>query len=386
VHHGLYSEAVVSSIASTVALAEVGLFRETVQYVQKAAKALYEAAREVFEQVKVSLQRLAELFVEAVTRVLAWGDEHKAYLFLMAAGAVALGVALDMWGLVELEKLAYAASLTPFVAGLADTGGRAAERFRVVADRWRVDENEKQKIEEVINEVINAPQKRERPFSKLTSLKNLPPPLAELREALRDVKGEAEKDAAVVAAPVLYKTLINNAEAYGEWAELYKWARSLVEKQEFTVATEEVARLREAQRRLEEVAEEVRRELNRVLVLYSQSDFYKERPDLLDKLKQLLEVDLGEAEELAKAKSKELNNYSDVNMGTRVYAALLSVARGGIYGHVAMLLMGEGALADIMLSAPGGAYNKAWEIAKGRGEAVDPSYSSRRGGSVGQPG
>ncbi len=141
-HHGLYSEAVVSSVASAVALAEVGLFRETVQYVQKAAKALYQSAREVFEQVKASLQRLAELFVEAVARVLAWVDEHKAYLFLMAAGAVALGVVLNMWGLVELEKLAYAASLTPFVAGLADAGGRAAERFRVVSERWKVDDKE----------------------------------------------------------------------------------------------------------------------------------------------------------------------------------------------------------------------------------------------------
>ncbi len=117
-YHGLYSEAVVSSIASAVALAEVGQFREAVQYVQKAAKALYEAAKEVFEQVRVSLQRLTELFVEAVTRVLAWVDEHKAYLFLMAAvaaGVVALSIALNLWGLVELDKLAYAASLTPFI-------------------------------------------------------------------------------------------------------------------------------------------------------------------------------------------------------------------------------------------------------------------------------
>ncbi|MFZ8806837.1 MAG: hypothetical protein ACO2PN_01870, partial [Pyrobaculum sp.] len=378
VHHGLYSEAVVSSIASTVALAEVGLFRETVQYVQKAAKALYEAAREVFEQVKVSLQRLAELFAEAVTRVLAWVDEHKAYLFLMAAGAVALSAALNLWGLVELEKLAYAASLTPFVAGLADTGGRAAERFRVVADRWRVDENEKQKIEEV----INAPQKRERPFSKLTSLKNLPPPLAELRKALKRAEDKAkidevEKDAAVVAALVLYKTLINNAGVYREWAELYRWARGLVEKQEFTVTTSDIERLREAQRRLEEAAEEVIEELNRVLVLYSQSDFYKERPDLLDKLKQLLEVDLDMAEGLAKARSDELSKFGGVNIGTKAYAALLSVAKGGIYGHAAMLLMGEGALADIVLSAPRTAYQKAWEIAKGRGESVDPFRSPK---------
>jgi tetratricopeptide (TPR) repeat protein len=92
--------------------------QEAVEYVQKAAKALYEAAREVFERVKVTVQRLVELFVEAVARALAWIDEHKAYLFLMAAvaaGAVALSAALDIWGLIELDKLAYAASLTPFV-------------------------------------------------------------------------------------------------------------------------------------------------------------------------------------------------------------------------------------------------------------------------------
>jgi hypothetical protein len=96
----------------------VGRFGEAVQYLQKAAKALYEAAKEVFEKVKVTVQRLVELFVEAVARVLAWIDEHKAYLFLMAAvaaGVVALSAALNLWGLVELEKLAYAASLTPFI-------------------------------------------------------------------------------------------------------------------------------------------------------------------------------------------------------------------------------------------------------------------------------
>jgi hypothetical protein len=149
-----------------VVLVDLGRFRKAVVYVQRAAEALYEAAKEAFEKVKVTVQRLVELFVEAVTRVLTWVDEHKAYLFLMAAaaaGAVALSVALNLWGLVELEKLAYAVS-APFVAGLADTGGRAAERFGVVADRWRVDDNEKQKIEEVINEVISAPLKGEAVF------------------------------------------------------------------------------------------------------------------------------------------------------------------------------------------------------------------------------
>jgi len=379
-HHGLYSEAVVSSAA---ALAGMGRFREAVQYVQRAAKALYEAAREVFERVKVTVQRLVELFVEAVARVLAWVDEHKAHLFLMAAaaaGAVALSAALNMWGLIELEKLAYAAVGAPFFAGLVDTGGRAAERFRVVAERWRVDDNEKQKIEEVINEVINAPLKRERPFSKLTSLQNLPPPLVELRKALTRLENEVEKDAAVVAALVLYKTLINSAETYREWAGRYKWARGLVERQEFTVSASDIKRLREAHRGLEEAAEEVRRELNAVLALYASHS-----RDLYEKLRPHLEVDVEKAEELAEAGYKRFSDYSDVNMGTKAYAALLSVARGGIYGHVATLLMGEGSLADIVLSAPKSAYAKARNIAKGRGESVDPSYSGQRGRSVGQP-
>jgi hypothetical protein len=380
VYHGLYSEAVVSSVATAVALVDVGRFKEAVEYVQKAAKALYEAAREVFEKVKVTVQRLVELFIEAVVRALAWIDEHRAYLFLMAAvaaGAVALPAALDIWGLIELDKLAYAASAAPFFPGLAETGGKAAERFRVVADRWRVDENEKQKIEEVINEVINAPQKGKRPFLTLTRLENLPPPLAGMEMALGHIKDEVVKDAAVIATLVLYKTLINNAGVYREWAGWYKWARGLVERQEFTVAAGKIRELLEAHRRLEEVAEEVRRELNAVLRLYSRSGFYKERPDLLNKLKQLLEVKSSEAEELAEARSKELSNYSDANMGTKVYAALLSIARGGIYGHAAMLLMMEGALADVVLLTPTSAHDKAKNIAKGRGEAVDPSRSPK---------
>jgi hypothetical protein len=221
-HHKLYSEAVVSSVASAVVLVDAGRFKEAVEYVQKAAKALYEAAKEAFEKVKVTVQRLVKLFVEAVTRVLAWVNKHKAYLFLMAAGAVALSVALNIWGSIELEKLAYAASLTPFVAGLVDTGGKAAERFKALYARWKAGKNEKQKMEEIINEIVNAPLKGERPFLKLAGLANLPPPLAELRKALRGVKGEVERDAAVVAALVLYKTLVNNAGAYGKWAELFE--------------------------------------------------------------------------------------------------------------------------------------------------------------------
>jgi hypothetical protein len=357
---------VVSSVTSAVALAEVGQFREAVQYVQKAAKALYESAKEVFERLKVSLQRLVELFVETVTRMLAWIDEHKAYLFLMAAaaaGVIVLSVALNIWGLIKLEKLAYAAS-APFFAGLADTGGKAAERFKTLAERyegWKMDER-------LIDGVLKAPLKGERPYTaflKLSKSVNLSPPLVELRRPLARVKDEVEKDAAVVAALVLCKTLVKNAKAYGDWVEMFEWARGLVEKQEFTVTTSDIERLREAQKMLEEAAEEVRRELNSVLALYKSHS-----RDLYEKLRPHLEVDVEKAEEPAEARSGELSKYSNTNMGTKAYAALLSVARGGIYGHAAVLLMGEGALADVVLSAPVTACDKAWKIAKGRDRTV----------------
>jgi hypothetical protein len=321
----------------------------------------------------------AELFVEAVAGVLAWIDEHKAYLFLtaaVAAGLIALSAAMDLWGLIELHRLAYAAAGLPLFAGLAETGERAAERFRALAERymrWRIGEG-------AVDEVLKAPLRGERPYTALLRLaesrRDLPPPLAELRRALAKVEGEAERDAAVVATLVLYRALVRSAEAYRGWAELYRWARGLAERQEFIVTAGEIERLRGAQKRLEEAAELARRELNGVLASYSQ------RRDIYERLKPLLEVDLKRAEGLAEARSNELRRYSDASMGTKAYAALLSIARGGIYGHVAMLLAVEGALADIVISAPVTAYEKAWEIAKGRGEAVDPSRSGRREGSA----
>jgi len=80
----------------------------------------------------VAAERLAELFVEAITRVLAWVDEHKAYLFLtaaVAAGLVAASAAMGLWGLIELGRLAHAASLAPFAAFGGVERSREAGRF-----------------------------------------------------------------------------------------------------------------------------------------------------------------------------------------------------------------------------------------------------------------
>jgi hypothetical protein len=171
---------------------------------------------------------------------------------------------MDLWGLIELGRLAYAAAGLPLFVGLAKTSERAAERFRALAERyerWRIDER-------TIDEVLKAPLRGEGPYRALLRLAesgSLPRPLAELRRALARTEDEAEKDAAVVAALVLYRALVKNAKAYKEWAELYRWARDRVKEREFAVAAGEIGKLREAHRRLEEAAEELMRELNGVL-------------------------------------------------------------------------------------------------------------------------
>jgi len=137
----------------------------------------------------------AELFVEAITRVLAWVDEHKAHLFLtaaVAAGLMAASAAMGLWGLIELHRLAYAVAGAPLFAGLADAGERAAERFRALAERyerWRIDEG-------AVDGILKAPLRGEGPhaaFRRLAESKSLPRPLAELRKALAKVEDEARR-------------------------------------------------------------------------------------------------------------------------------------------------------------------------------------------------
>ncbi|WP_258870471.1 hypothetical protein [Pyrobaculum aerophilum] len=125
-HDGLYSTAVVSATATAVILAREGAFERAVEYVKKAAEAAYEAAREIFEKARITLQRLYELFVEAVARVL---DYVRAHWFIMAATAAGL----VSW--LTAQQLDYAlwqdhiALNAGAIAGLAKAAG--------VGDKWK---------------------------------------------------------------------------------------------------------------------------------------------------------------------------------------------------------------------------------------------------------
>jgi hypothetical protein len=358
VYSGLYCEAAVSSVASALALVDVGRFREIVEYVQKAANALYEAARDVFEHVRVTAQRLVELFVEAVTRVLAWIDEYKAYLFLMAAvaaGVVALSAALNLWGLVELEKLAYAASLTPFVpAGVREYSREEVFNIsREVSDPY-------EKFKDMAKDANAGGVKLAEPWESLRVL-IMPKPSEEKRLMKGKVYSEldeAKKKALFYAVLALEETFSVYRTALGKYAEGLREVVQRVEVGEGPIKkVVYVADLGQIKQLAEEEGKAfggalsaLRKGLNEYAVKYG--------------LKDLLNVEEGVARELAEAKRAELSEFNDVNFGVKAYAALIAyreyaLGRRGAIGITAGYWLEVGGSAWLLYYAPSAAYCKA---------------------------
>jgi len=344
-------------------LAEVGRFGEAVQYLQRAAKALYEGAREVFERVKVTVQRLVELFVEAVTRVLAWVDEHKAYLFLMAAvaaGVIALSAALDMWGLVELEKLAYAASLTPFVpAGVKEYSRE--EVFNILKN----DPDPYEKFKKMARNANAGKAKLPQPWESLRVL-ILPKP-SEEKELMwgwgAELYSKYRKDENYRRA--LFYVVLALEEAFGVYRSVLREVAEVRGKavQRGEVGEEpfkrvmyvlDLGRLTQLAEKEEAAFEEalsaLRKRLNEYAVKYG--------------LRDLLDVKEDVARGLAEAKAPELSELNDVSFGVKALAALIAyreyaLGRRGVFGAAAWHWLEVGGSAWLFYYPPNTAYLKA---------------------------
>jgi len=330
VRRGLYSEAVVSSVASAVALVDVGRFREAVEYVQKAAKTLYEAAKETVEKVKVTVQRLVELFVEAVARVLAWIDEHKAYIFLMAAvaaGVVALSAALNLWGLIEMEKLAYAASLTPFVAAGVKEYSRE-EVFNMLMKASDPYEDFREKIAKAANA---GRIKLAEPWESLRVLI-----LPKESEESRLIHSKAYRELDERKKKGLFYAALALEEAFGVYRSVLREAAAKKVVQRVEVVEEPFKRVVHVADlgRLAQLAEEESKAFENALsALRERLNEYAVKYGLRD----LLDVEEEAARRLAEATASELSEFNDVNFGVKAYAALIAyreyaLGRRGAFG------------------------------------------------------
>jgi sarcosine oxidase delta subunit len=373
VYHGLYSEAVVSSVASAVVLVEVGRFREAVEYVQKAAKALYEAAREVFEKVKVSLQRLVELFVEAVVRVLAWVDEHKAYLFLMAAaaaGVVALSVALNIWGLIGLEKLAYAASLSPFISASVKEYSRE-EVFNILKN----ESDPYEKFKEIARKANAGEIRLAEPWESLRVL--IMPRSSEEKRLMRgrgaELYGKYAADERMKKA--LFYTTLALEETFGVYRSALREAATKKAVQRVEVGEEpfkrvvyvadvgQIKQLADEEGKAFENALRVLREgLNEYAVMYELRDLLDVKEDVIRRL--------------AEAKQAELSEFNDVSFGVKALAALIAyreyvLSRGSAFGAAAGYWLEVGGSARLLYYAPSTAYDYAKKAGVERPVAVE---------------
>jgi hypothetical protein len=398
VYHGLYSDA------------EAGQFRKAVQYLQNAAKALCETAREVFE--RVAVQRLVELFVEAMARVLAWIDDHKAYLFLIAkccvesvgpslpflellflkcksrgpfmdtkkirhtgdirytgCGDVVLRVRKDA---VEPEKLAYAASLTPFIPGGVKEYSRE-EVFNILKN----DPDPYERFKDIAKATNAGRVKLAEPWESLRML--IAPRLSEKGRLMRG--GGAELYGRYAADERMKKALFYATLALEEAFGVYKSALSkyveergkAVEKREvgegpfkrvvYAVGLGLLAQLAEEEdKAFEKALEILRKRLNEYAVKYG--------------LGGLLDVNEGVARSLAESKQPELSKFNDVSFGVKALAALIAyreyaLGRRSAYGTAAWYWLEVGGLAWLLYYAPITAYLKAKKAGVVRPAAVE---------------
>ena len=363
VYSGLYSEAVVSSVASAVALAEVGQFREAVEYVQKAAKALYEAAKEAFEKVKVTAQRLVKLFVEAVTRVLAWIDEHKAYLFLMAAvaaGVIALSAALNPWGLIELDKLAYVASLAPFISAGVEKYSRE-EVFKMLKEA----PDPYERFREIAKAAIDKNEKLAEPWGSLRML-IMPKPSEEKRlmsglgaGLYSKYRGDEKYKRALFYATLalekafsVYRSALRKyVEERGKAVQRVEVGEEPFERVMYVADLGLLTQLaKKEETAFENALNTLRERLNEYAVNYG--------------LRNLLDVKEDVARRLAEAKAPELSEFKGVNFGVKALAALIAyreyaLGRRGVFGKAAWHWLEVGGSAWLFYYTPITAYLKA---------------------------
>jgi len=297
----------------------------------------------------------AEPFVEAVARVLAWVDEHKAYLFLaaaVAAGLIALSAAMGLWGL-ELGRLAHAASLAPFAAfgGVERSREEAFRLIKGAPDPYK-------KFLEVAREANAGRIGLAEPWESLRRL-IMPRP----SEERRLVSGKAYRELDERGKRALFYAALALEEALG----VYRAASRRAGRLEEAVRREEVGEgpFRRAVYvpdlgRLERLAEEEEAFEKALRALRERLNEYAVKHDLGD----LLDVDEGKARMLAEADYRELSKFSGVSFGTKAYAALMAyrehaLGRRGAFGTAARYWLEEGGSAWLLYYALGSAYVKA---------------------------
>jgi len=254
-----------------------------------------------------------------------------------------------------MEKLAYAASLTPFIPA----GVKEYSR------------------EEVFNTLRSAPDPYER-FKEVAKAANAGRiKLAEPWESLRVLIGKVHRELDEGKKKALFYAVLALEEAFGVYRSVLKDVagerEKAVEKREVgegpfkkVVYAADLGRLRQLAEKEEAAFENalkiLREKLNEYAVKYN--------------LRDLLNVEEGMARDLAEAENKEFSKLSGMNFGTKALAALMAyreyaLGRRRAYGTAAGYWLEVGGSAWLLYYAPGTAYEKAERAGVERPVAVE---------------
>jgi hypothetical protein len=269
--------------------------------------------------------------------------------------------------LIELDKLAYAASLTPFIpAGVKEySRGEVFNILKNVPDPY-------ERFKEIAKDANVGRVKLAEPWESLRKL-ILPKPSEERRlmmgKAYRELDEERKK-ALFYAVLALEEAFSIYRSALREYAEGLKKAVQRVEVGEgpfkrvrYMLDLGRLTQLAEEEDKAFEDALRILRErLNEYAVKYG--------------LRDLLGVNEGKARELSNAEQKELSKFSGANFGTKAYAAIMAyreyaLGRRGVFGAAAWYWLEVGGSAWLLYYTPWTAYDRAKKAGVERPAAVE---------------
>jgi hypothetical protein len=285
----------------------------------------------------------------------------------VAAGVVALSAALNMWGLVELDKLAYAASLTPFVAAGVKEYSRE-EAFNILKNA----PDPYEKFKEIVKAANAGRVKLAEPWESLRML-ILPRSSEEKRLMMGKAYSELDegkKKALFYAAFALeeafsvYRSMLRKyAEVRGKAVEKREVGEGPFKKVMYAADLHLLTQLAEEEgKAFEKALDILRKRLNEYAVKYG--------------LRDLLDVKEDVARRLAEAVYKELSEFNDVSFGVKALAALIAyreyvLGRRGVFGVAAWYWLEVGGSAWLLYHTPKTAHDKAEKTKVERPVAVE---------------
>jgi len=260
-----------------------------------------------------------------------------------------------MWGLIELDKLAYAASLTPFIPAGVKEHPRE-EAFNIL----RSAPDPYERFREVAKAANAGRVKLAEPWESLRVL-IMPKP----SEERRLMKGRAYSKLDEGKKKGLFYAVLALEEAFGVYrSALRKYAVDLKETMQRVEVGEEpfkrvmyvadVGQIKQLTKKedkaFEKALEILRKRLNEYAVKYS--------------LRDLLDVDEDVARRLAEAMAPELSEFKDVSFGAKALAALIAyrehvLGRRSAFGVAAWHWLEGGGSAWLLYYTPKTAYDKA---------------------------